>query len=200
MFRVSFQLSDSHRPARDWGRKLRRAAPAGVLIVADFLDAKTVEAFIEIDEDTDIRAVSDLIAQRLGLDEYEVTPVERLGNPGTEAPSVPGHARDDATPSVDDGEPRLLHVHPGDITRVFVHQPDERALSVQVRHRRHETIEAIAVNETGEAVEIQVTVGTLERDPHVSVGFTFSWVRAALHRPLGGRRIIRRSASAGFLP
>jgi hypothetical protein len=200
MFRVSFHLTDSHRPARDWGRKLRRAAPAGVLIVADFLDAKTVEAFIEIDEDTDIRSVTDVIAQRLGLDEYEVTQVERLGNPATEVPSAPGHARDDAVPSVDDGGPRLLHVHQGAITRAFVHQPDERALSVQVRHRRHETIEALAVRETDQAVEIQVTVGTIERDPHVSVGFTFSWIRADLHRPLGGRRIIRRPTSAGFLP
>jgi hypothetical protein len=195
MFRVSFHLTDGARQARDWGRELRRAVPAGVLIVADFLDAKTVEAFVEIDEDSDIRAVTDLIAQRLGLDEYEVTPVQRLGSPATEVPPVPEHARGSPMPSVAD-DPRLLHVHPGAITRVLVHQPDERALSVQVRHRRHETIEAIAVRETAEVVEIQVTVGTPEPDPHVSLGVSFSWVDTGLRRPLGGRRIVRRVSSA----
>jgi len=136
VFRVSFRLSDGPGHARDWGHKLRRAAPVGVMIVADFLDAKTFEAFIEIDHDTDLRSVTDLLAQRLGVNEYEVTEVEPAGTPTTEVSPVAERPADVAGPSVHNGDIRLVHVHPGAITRVFVHQPDQRVLYVQVRHGR----------------------------------------------------------------
>src|SRR5262245_36129109 len=86
VFRVSFRLSDGPGHAREWGLELRRAAPSGVMIVAAFLDAKTFDAFIEIDHDTDPRSVADLLAARLGVNEYEVTEVEPAATPTTELP------------------------------------------------------------------------------------------------------------------
>lgn len=185
MFRVSFRLTDDPGHAQDWGRKLRRAVPTGVMIVADFMDAKTFEAFVDTDEDAEIHSVAKLIARRLGVNEYEVTEVEPSG-----AQTAEVSARE-----VHNGGMRLVHVHPAAITRVFVHQPDERALYVQVRHRPHERIEAIAVNESDDTVELGVTVGTLEPDASVSLGVTFTWVPVILHRPVAARHIVRRPSS-----
>ncbi len=193
MFRVSFHLTDTLGDPRDWARELRSAAPVGVLIYADFLEAKTVEAYIEIDDDVDIHAVSDLIAQRLGFNEYEVAAVERLGVPAVQARPAPARPPERSVPAERDGDRgRLLHVHPAAITRVLVRQPDERELNVQVRHRQHETIDGVAVKESDDAVEIEVSVGTLEPDTRVSLAVSFSWIATSLARPLAGRRINRR--------
>src|SRR5437879_2119099 len=59
------------------------------------------------------------------------------------------HVRNIAVPSVANGDPAplLLRTHPGNITQVVM-QPDRCALSVQIRHWRHETIGPVTVKET----------------------------------------------------
>ncbi len=89
MFRASFRLTESLREAGDWGRLLRDAAPSGVLVVAGFLDAKTVEAYLDVDPGMDVHGVTDVLAQRLGFDEYEVTAVEWLRIPPSQSPLPP---------------------------------------------------------------------------------------------------------------
>src|SRR5437868_5039910 len=82
--------------------------------------------------------------------------------------------------------PRLVRVHPGAITQASM-QRDGRTLSMQVRHRRHETVATVAMTETDDAVEIEVDVGTPARDDnqeYVSFGVRFSTVEARLDRPL----------------
>jgi hypothetical protein len=216
VFRASFRLTERLREAGDWGRLLRDAAPAGVLVVAGFLDAKTVEAYLDVDPGTDVHAVTDVLAQRLGFDEYEVTAVEWLRIPPSQSPrppvaepSVPtaaptaptANANPTPTPtaplaahaaSAVTGDRLLLRVHPGTITQVLV-KPGGRALSIQVRHRRNEAVAAVAVAETDDTVEVAASVGTPEDDRRAdfaSFGVTFSWADADLAREVGARRIV----------
>jgi hypothetical protein len=220
VFRASFRLTESLREAGDWGRLLRDAAPSGVLVVAGFLDAKTVEAYLDVDPGTDVHAVTDLLAQRLGFDEYEVTAVEWLRIPPSQSslapaaePRVP--TAPPATPTPDPtpvpaptaplaahapspvvGTRSLLRVHPGTITQVSV-KPGGRTLSLQVRHRRNEAVAAVAVEETEETVAVAASVGTPEDDRRAdfaSFGVTFSWVDADLARELGARRVVHTDA------
>ncbi len=217
MFRASFRLTESLREAGDWGRLLRDAAPSGVLVVAGFLDAKTVEAYLDVDPGIDAHAVTDVIAQRLSFDEYEVTAVEWLRIPPAEAPAapqateptVPAPPPMDApsasptaplappVPPVVTDDRHMLRVHPGTITQVLV-KPDGRTLSVQVRHRRNEAVASIAVQETEETVAVEASVGTPEDDRRAdfaSFGVKFSWSDADLARPLGTRTILTESGA-----
>jgi hypothetical protein len=210
VFRASFRLTERLREAGDWGRLLRDAAPAGVLVVAGFLDAKTVEAYLDVDPGTDVHAVTDVLAQRLGFDEYEVTAVEWLRIPPSQStaapaaePRVPTAPTPDPTPtptaplvahapSPTAGTRSFLRVHPGTITQVLV-KPGGRTLSVQVRHRRNEAVAAVAVEETEETVTVAASVGTPDDDRRAdfaSFGVTFSWADADLARELGARRVL----------
>jgi hypothetical protein len=183
------------------------------------LDAKTVEAYLDVDPGTDVHAVTDVLAQRLGFDEYEVTAVEWLRIPPSRSPlapvaepsvpTTPPAAVPNPTPTPTEaptataplaphapstvaGDRALVRVHPGTITQVLV-KPGGRALSVQVRHRRNEAVAAIAVGETADTVEVAASVGTPEDDRRAdfaSFGVTFSWADADLARELGARRII----------
>jgi len=223
VFRASFRLTDRLREAGDWGRLLRDAAPPGVLVVAGFLDAKTVEAYLDVDPGVQVHAVTDVLAQRLGFDEYEVTAVEWLRIPPgqtaapaaaeprvlttpppapTPTPTVTTPVATQASPSVT-AHASLLRVHPGTITQVTV-KPDGRTLSVKVRHRRNEAIAAIAVEETEETVAVAASVGTPDGDRRAdfaSFGVTFSWADADLAREVGARRIIHSDAGiAGPAP
>jgi hypothetical protein len=72
--------------------------------------------------------------------------------------------------------------------------PDGRTLSVQARHRRHETVESVEVEQTDDAVVLTVLVGTAEddvRSQYVSLAVAFTWIDTFLDRPVGDRRIIR---------
>ena len=215
VFRASFRLTDRLREAGDWGRLLRDAAPPGVLVVAGFLDAKTVEAYLDVDPGVEVHAVTDVLAQRLGFDEYEVTAVEWLRIPPAQTaasaaaePSVPTTPPPAPTPTATvttpvgaqassvTGHAPLLRVHPGTITQVTV-KPDGRTLSVKVRHRRNEAIAGIAVEETAETVTLAASVGTPDGDRRAdfaSFGVTFSWADADLAREVGARRIIHSDA------
>jgi hypothetical protein len=204
MFRASFRLDDGADGVRDFGRELRDASPPDVLIVAGFLDAKTVEAYIDVDEGIDVRAITDLIALRLGVDGCDVTEVERLRVRARA--DLPEQEQADPAPtcisqvppvSVDDGRP-LVRLHPGEVTQVLV-QPDGQDLSIQVRHRPHEVVGPLVVQATDEVAEISVAVGTLADDPHrdyVTFGVAFSWVGARLDRELGARRIVHTNSEA----
>jgi hypothetical protein len=216
VFRASFRLTDRLREAGDWGRLLRDAAPSGVLVVAGFLDAKTVEAYLDVDPGVEVHAVTDVLAQRLGFDEYEVTAVEWLrippgqtapsaaAEPGvpttppptpTAPPTVTTPVAAQASPSVT-GQAPLLRVHPGTITQVTV-KPDGRTLSVKVRHRRNEVIAGIDVEETAETVALAASIGTPDGDRRAdfaTFGVTFSWAEAELMREVGARRIIHSDA------
>ena len=72
--------------------------------------------------------------------------------------------------------------------------PDGRTLSVQARHRRHETVESVEVEQTDDAVALTVLVGTADddvRSQYVSLAVAFTWIDTFLDRPVGDRRIIR---------
>src|SRR5207253_2105785 len=129
---------------------------------------------------TEVHAVTDVLAQRLGFDEYEVTAVEWLRIPPSESsrppaadPKVsttttpppaapeaePTHVATPTAPVAAQASPTvtghgpLLRVHPGTITQVAV-KPDGRTLSVKVRHRRNEAVADVAVEETTETVTV----------------------------------------------
>jgi hypothetical protein len=176
MFRVTFLIDDPaerHRLANE----LRSLTMGGdARIVSAFADAKTVEVYLEIGERVVWRDVTDQLAQRLGVDEYEVTRAEPLL-------TVPP-AGADAT-----GRRRL---RPAAITQVRVH-PDGRTLSVQARHRQDETVETVDVQQTDEAVAVTVLLSAPDddvREHYVSFAVAFTWVDTTLDRPVGNRRIV----------
>jgi hypothetical protein len=161
------------------------------------LHAKNVDAYIDPDESTDIRAATAGIALRLGIERYDVSAVERLrnsiANDCTAYRPMPATAGPLQTTimAVNDDR-RLLRLHPGTITQVLV-EPDERGLSIQVRHRLNEVVGHVVVNETDEVAEIRVSVGTPADDPrrnYVLFGDAFTRVCSSLRRPLGNRRIV----------
>jgi hypothetical protein len=177
MFRVTFLVDDPAERER-LATALRALTMGGdARIVSVFADAKTVEVFLDIAESAVPRAVTDRLAQWLGVTEYEVTradavPTEMVGN---------GNA-------ISRGRLR-----PAAITQVRVH-PDGRTLSVQARHRRHETVERVEVEQTDDTVALTVLVGTADDDvraQYVSLAVAFTWIDAFLDRPVGDRRIIR---------
>jgi len=175
MFRVTFLVDDPSERAR-LATDLRALTMGGdARIVSAFADAKTVEVFLDIAESADPNAVTDRLAQWLGVTDYEVTradavPTEMLGK----AEPAP-HAR----------------LRRATITQVRVH-PDGRALSVQARHRRHEAVERVEVEQSDEAVALTVLVGADDvRGQYVSLAVAFTWVDTFLDRPLADRRIIR---------
>jgi hypothetical protein len=176
MFRVTFLIDDPAERQR-LANELRSLTMGGdARIVSAFADAKTVEVYLEIGEDVVWRDVTDQLAQRLGVDEYEVTRAEPLL-------TVPP-AGADAT--------SRRRLRPAAITQVRVH-PDGRTLSVQARHRQDETVETVDVQETDEAVAITVLLSAPDddvRDHYVSFAVAFTWVDTTLNRPVGNRRII----------
>jgi hypothetical protein len=178
MFRVTFLVDDPAERER-LATDLRALTMGGdARIVSAFADAKSVEVYLDIAESAVPRAVADRLAQWLGVSEYEVTPAqtvptEKLGSADTNA--------------------RQMHLRRAAITQVRAH-PDGRSLSVQARHRRHETVESVEVEQTDDAVALTVLVGTSDDDVRgqfVSLGVAFTWVDTFLDRPLGDRRIIR---------
>jgi hypothetical protein len=177
MFRVTF-LADDPAERERLATGLRTLSMGGdARIVAAFADAKSVEVYLDIAESAVPRAVTDRLAQWLGVGEYEVTRAEAVPTEmaGSEKATSRGRLR------------------PVAITQVRVH-PDGRTLSVQARHRRHETVESVEVEQTDDAVALTVLVGTADddvRSQYVSLAVAFTWIDAFLDRPVGDRRIIR---------
>jgi hypothetical protein len=185
MFRVTFLVDD---PAE----RQRLAAELRVLtvgsearMVSAFSDAKAIEVYLDIAESADPRAVTDRFAQRLGVNDYELTRAEPLV---TEP--------DGTAPPIDRGR-----LHPAAITQVRV-PPDGRTLSVQARHRPDETVERVEIEETDEAVAITVLVSAPDdvRDQYVSFAVAFTWVDTLLDSPVSDRKIIRHARDPGPLP
>jgi hypothetical protein len=184
MYRVAFSLDDSE-DRQQFGTALQRCTIGDARIVAAFAGATTIDVFIDITDTAVPREVAAQLAQRLGVNEYEVARVEALPVPtlGSEAPM------------------HRVHLRPATITQVRVH-PDDRTLSVQVRHRPHETVETIDVEESGDAVRIAVYVATLDDDvgnQYVSLAVAFSWIEAVLEREIGVRRILRQDPDHAFV-
>jgi hypothetical protein len=182
MFRVTFLIDDPVERQR-LADELRNLTIGGdVRIVSAFADAKSVEVYLEVDDRLVWREVTDQFAQRLGVDEYEVTRAEPLRT--TPSPSASASA---STGAIDH-----RRLHPATITQVRVH-PDGRTLSVQARHRPDEVVETVDVQQTDEAVAIRVLLGAPDdavRDHYVSFAVAFTWVDTTIDRPVGNRRII----------
>jgi hypothetical protein len=180
MFRVTFLIDDPIERQR-LADELRNLTIGGdVRIVSAFADAKSVEVYLEVDDRLVWREVTDQFAQRLGVDEYEVTRAEPLRT--TPSPSA----------SASTGAIDHRRLHPATITQVRVH-PDGRTLSVQARHRPDEIVETVDVQQTDEAVAIRVLLGAPDdavRDHYVSFAVAFTWVDTTIDRPVGNRRII----------
>jgi ribosome-binding factor A len=184
MYRVAFSVDDSE-DRQQFGAALQRCTIGDARIVAAFAGATTVDVFVDITDTAVPREVAAQLAQRLGIKEYEIARVEALPIPtlGTEAPM------------------HRAHLRPATITQVRVH-PDDRTLSVQVRHRPHETVETIDVEESGDAVRIAVFVAALDDDEsnqYISLAVAFSWIEAVLEREIGARRILRQDPDHGFV-
>jgi hypothetical protein len=184
MYRVAFSMDDSE-DRQQFGTALQRCSIGDARVVAAFAGATTIDVFVDITDTAVPREVAAQLAQRLGVDEYEVTRVEALPVPtlGSEAPM------------------HRVHLRPATITQVRVH-PDDRTLSVQVRHRPQETVETIDVDESDDAVRIAVFVATLEDDEtnqYVSLAVAFSWIEAVLEREIGVRRILRQDPDHAFV-
>jgi hypothetical protein len=175
MFRVTFLIDDpaERRRLADELRSLTMGGDAR--IVSAFADAKSVEVYLEVGETVVWREVTDQLARRLGVDDYEVTRAEPL-------PTAPPASA---------AEIDRRRLRPAAITQVRVHA-DGRTLSVQARHRHDETVETVEVQQTDEAVAITVLLGAPDddvREQYVSFAVAFTWVDTTLDRPVGNRRV-----------
>jgi hypothetical protein len=182
MYRVAFSMNDSE-DREQLGSALQRCTVADARIVAAFAGATSVDVYVDITDTAVPREVAGQIAQRLGVLEYEVTRVDALPIPVVGTETTKHHAR-----------PRAAT-----ITQVRAH-PDDRTLSVQVRHRLHEAVETIDVEESDDAVRIAVFVAAADDDEnrYVSLAVAFSWIESVLEREIGERRILRQDADHGF--
>jgi hypothetical protein len=182
MFRVTFVVSHASESRR---RAVELRAPTiggGVRIVSAFQQGKTVDVYLDVGNSVTPYEAADNLARQLGVSEFEVTLVEPL--PIRSAPRPGGR--------------RALH-RADAITQVRVH-PDDRTLSILARHRPHETVERVAVDETDESVSITVLVVTPDdhvRSPYVSMANAFTWRDTVLDRPLGDRKVIRSGPNDG---
>ncbi len=165
-------------------------------IVAAFAESKSIEAYFDVGEGIEPHAIG-LLAERLGFDDYELTGVEPV--------SADVSAREPAL----EVAPLRCHRHPATLMQIVL-QPDGRTLRIQARHRRHETIQGVDVDETDRDVRVDVLVGIPRADPYagrVSFALDFSVVRVRLEKPLGDRQVVgggkvfsvRREGSGGDL-
>jgi hypothetical protein len=177
MLRLTVRLTDDRDDVRDCAQTLLDVAPGDIRVVAVFVEGKSVEAYLEIEDGVDDRRIDQWIAG-FGFEHYELSDVELM--PVRPEPGV-----------VADVDPPTWPASVATITRV-VAEPADDTLRIQVRHRRYETIQRIDVEETDHVVRVKVMVGVPHDDPHapyVSFAVIFSWVRARLRRPLGSRRV-----------
>jgi hypothetical protein len=187
MFRFTLSLSSPAERERVTAA-LQVPAIGDVRIVSAFADETTVEAYLESGGTADLREVAADVARRLGVTEYEVTRVDPICNGATQGPNLNGAARRPAEAPSPDRTPR----RPADITQVRI-ALDDRTLSVQTRHRPHETVETIEVMETDDAVMLTALVAPPDNlgEQYASFGIAFSWMDTVLDRPLGSRRVVR---------
>ncbi|MCU1466358.1 MAG: hypothetical protein JWM72_2286 [Actinomycetia bacterium] len=184
MYRVAFSMDDSE-DRQQLISALERCTIGDARIVSAFAGATTVDVYIDITDTAIPREVAGQLAQRLGAAAYEVTRVDALPVPALGS------------------EPTMhrAHLRPATITQVRVH-PDDRTLSVQVRHRPHESVETLDLEESDDAVRIAVFVDAFEDDAsnrYVSLAVAFSWIEAILEREIGDRRILRQDPDHGFV-
>jgi len=178
VLRLTVRLRDDADDVRDCALRLRDAASPATRIVAAFVEPKCIEAYFDLGVGTEPDAIG-LLARGLGFDDYELTVVEPLS-------SVVGAGE----PELDVAPPG--HRRPAAIAQVSL-QPDGRTLCIRARHRRHETVQAVDVDESDRDVSVTVFVGIPGADPYaglVSFAVDFSVVRVRLAQPLGDRRVI----------
>ncbi|MDQ1475418.1 MAG: hypothetical protein QOE62_647 [Actinomycetota bacterium] len=187
MFRFTLSLSGPAERERVTAA-LQGPAIGDVRIVSAFADETKVEAYLEAGGRADLREVAADVARRLGVTEYEVTRVDPICHGATRRQNLNGSAHRPAESPSPDRAPR----RPADITQVRI-DLDDRTLSVQTRHRPHETVETIEVMETDDAVMITAFVAPPDNlaEQYASFGIAFSWMDTVLERPLGNRRVIR---------
>ncbi|MCU1468640.1 MAG: hypothetical protein JWM72_4568 [Actinomycetia bacterium] len=180
MFRVTYLVSDPDESRHRVGELRPPSIGGGVRIVSAFQHGKTVDVYLDVANHGAPLEAAENLARQLGVTEYEVTQVEPL--------SIGSAPR----PTVDGG------LHRADaITQVRVH-PDDRTLSILARHRPHEAVERIEVEQTEDSVSITVLVATPDdhiRSPYASITNAFTWRDTVLDRPLGDRRVIRSGPS-----
>jgi hypothetical protein len=181
MFRVTFLVTD---PAESRRRAVELRAPSlgvGVRVVSAFQHGKTVDVYLDLAGSVPPYEAAERLAGQLGVGEYEVTYVEPLPIASAQG----------------DAERRL---HRADaITQVRLH-PDDRTLSILARHRPHEKVERVEVEQTDESVSLTVLVVTPDdhvRSQYVSMATAFTWMDTVLDEPLGDRRVIRSGSGPG---
>jgi hypothetical protein len=184
MYRVAFSIDDSE-DRQQLGSAMERCTIGDARIIAAFAGATTVDVYIDITDTAIPREVAGQLAQRLAIAEYEVTRVDALPVPALGSEATMHRA----------------HLRPATITQVRA-LPDDRTLSIQVRHRPHESVETIDLEESDDAVRIAVFVAALHDDEshrYVSLAVAFSWVEAILEQEIGARRILRQDPDHGFV-
>lgn len=183
MYRVAFAIDDSG-DRHQLATALQQCAIAGSRIVAAFADAATVEVFLDVIRVAVPREIAEQLAQHLGVHEYEVARVDALT------------IRAGRSDSMFQG----AHHRPAVITQARVHD-DDRTISVQVRHRPHERVETIDVDETDDSVTIAVFVGAPDDDAgdhFVSLAVAFTWIETVVDGEVGARAIVRHDPEHGF--
>ena len=156
---------------------LRCLTLTGARITHAFVDSRTLEIFVEVEPTMSPRAVADQLARAIGVRAYEVTLVEPLVSSALAV----------CAQDVDRGR-----LHPAVVTQVAVHA-DDRTLSLQARHRPHEAVECVDVQQTDSVVAVTVLVGSTLDDLDgqlASFALAFTWVDTTLDRALGDRRVV----------
>jgi hypothetical protein len=176
MFRLTFSLSGPTERERV-AAALNAPAIGDIQIISAFADETRVDVYLESRGTASLREVAADVARRLGLSEYEVSCVDPLCNRAAIEPNP-------------DRAPRRS----ADITQVRI-DVDDCTLSVQARHRPHEMVDTVEVQQTDDAVMITALVYPVDNvtERYASFGIAFTWVDTVLDRPLGNRRVIRHA-------
>lgn len=182
MFRLTFPLVDRSADGDERLRELVDPALADGRITAAFSDSKSVEVYVDAAQVGDVRDLAARLARSMRVDEYEITPVDamRIGAPVQSPAVVRGRAR------------------PVAVTRARL-ADDGRTMSLQARHRPHERVTSVDLDQDEDAVRVRISAATADdpRRHYASLAVAFTWVEVTLEEPLANRPLLVAESELG---
>jgi len=179
MYRLTFALDARDDDPAAWAERVRGAVPRRMHLVAAYLDATSLVAYVDISNETDAADAFHEISETLDLPGCDLTHVLAID------PAFSALSRNVAPrrPAANAREGRIVSVEVS---------PDGRKVSARVRHAQYEYVDRVEAIESSDSVRLVAWVASAHDDPradYVTLAHTFTDVLADLDAPLGGRRI-----------
>jgi hypothetical protein len=180
LLRITVRDPDRRWDRSDWAKTSDLITSGGAVVLAAYVDEKSIDLFVEPDGDGSSAEVVRRATRAFGVDEIEATEVESLAVRRSDAWDFT-HA-----------DPLLANPHRARITRMWTGR-DGRSLRVEINHRAGEALHSTEVDESCDCVRVAAIVG--EPAP---MARPFSWrtgasfVTVPLRDPLGTRRLTAR--------